>query len=270
MFRNLKLMKNQILKSVIVTFFSFTAVLDGFAQQKNTAFKHGEELTFKVNFGILDAAEATMKINPNINTMKKAPVYRIDVNAKTLGLFKLFKVNDNWGSYLDTVQIIPHQFYQHIEEGRYRKNERVTFDHDQGKALMRLYDRENKNVIETASYDVPNNIQDIVSAFYLLRTMDLTKYKEGEVITFAGFFDKEIYNLKLTYNGKERLSTKVGDFDTFKFSPILPPNKLFKSNNPIVIWVSDDLNKIPLKIKARLAVGSLNMEITKATGLRNN
>ncbi|AFL82715.1 Protein of unknown function (DUF3108) [Belliella baltica DSM 15883] len=263
-------MKNQLLKSVIVAIFSCITAISSFAQQKNTAFKNGEELTFKVSYGFLDAAEAKMKINPYVNTIKSRPVYRIDVTGETLGLFKLFKVNDTWGSYLDTVKIIPHQSYRFIEEGKYRKNERVVFDHDQGKAMMRLYDRENKKIVETKSYDVPKNVQDIVSGFYYLRTMDMKKFKKGDIITLTGFFDKEIYNLKLIFEGKERLSTQVGDFETFVLTPIMPSNKLFRGEHPVTIWVSDDQNKIPLKIKARLMVGALNMDITKATGLRNN
>lgn len=263
-------MKKQLLKSVIVAFFSFVVVLSSFAQQKNTAFKNGEELTFKVSYGFLDAAEAKMKINPFVNKINNRPVYRIDVTGETLGLFKLFKVNDNWGSYLDTIKIIPYQSYRYIEEGKYRKNEKVIFDHEQGRAIMNLYDRENQNIVSTKTYEVPKNIQDIVSGFYLLRTMDLNKYKKGDIITLIGFFDKEIYNLKLIYDGKEKLSTQVGDFDTFILKPIMPSNKLFSGEYPVRIWVSVDQNKIPLKIKAKLRVGSLHMDITNATGLRNN
>ncbi|MFD2037194.1 DUF3108 domain-containing protein [Belliella marina] len=263
-------MKKQLLKSVIVAFFYCMAIHPGFAQQKNTAFKSGEELTFKVSYSFFDAAEAKMKINPYVTKINERPVYKIDVTGSTLGLFKLFKVNDTWGSYLDTTKMIPLQSYRFIEEGKYRKNERVVFDHDKGKALVRLYDREDDQIIDTKDYTIPKNVQDIVSGFYLLRTMDLTKHKKGDVISITGFFDKEIYNLKLIYEGKEKLSTEVGDYETFKLTPIMPSNKLFRGKHPVTVWVSDDQNKIPLKIKAKLMVGALNMDITKAEGLRNN
>ncbi|MCH7409145.1 DUF3108 domain-containing protein [Belliella sp. DSM 111904] len=262
-------MKNQLKLSVIVALVFCLASLSGFAQSKNSAFKHGEELTFKVSYGFLDAAEAKMKVNPHVSTINSNPVYKIDVTGQTLGIFKLFKVNNVWGSYLDTAKIIPHQFYQHIEEGKFRKNERIIFDHKKGNAMVRLYDKENKKVVETKDFKVPSNVQDIVSGFYLLRTMDLSKYKKGDTIAITGFFDKEIYNIKLIYGGKEKLSTSVGDFDTFMFTPIMPSNKLFKGEHPVTVWVSDDENKIPLKIKARLVVGALNMDITEAKGLRN-
>ncbi|WP_373496279.1 DUF3108 domain-containing protein [Aquiflexum sp.] len=262
-------MKKHIKKSVVVTFF-FLLGLSGAFGQKNMAFQNGEELTFKVSYGFLDAAEAKMVVNPQISSMNSRPTYKIDVFGQTLGIFKLFKVNDNWGSYLDTAKIIPYQSYRHIEEGKYRKHERVIFDHNKKNAHVRLYDRENKNLVETKDYNIPSNVQDIVSGFYLLRTMDLKKLKKGDTVTLTGFFDKEIYNLKLIYSGKESVSTKIGKFDTFVFSPIMPKNKLFRGERPVTVWISDDKNKIPLKIKAKLMVGSLDMEIMEVSGLRNN
>jgi hypothetical protein len=64
--------------------------------------------------------------------------------------------------------------------------------------------------------------------------------------------------------------TNIGSFNTFKFSPIMPENKLFSGEHPIKVWITDDKNKIPVKIKANLVVGALDMEITEARGLRNN
>lgn len=262
-------MKNHLKKSVVVTFFFLLGLTGAFAQ-KNLAFQNGEELTFKVSYSFLDAAEAKMVVNPQISTINNQPTYKIDVFGQTLGVFKLFKVNDNWGSYLDTAKIIPHQSYRHIEEGKYRKHERVIFDHNKKNAHVRLYDRENKNLVETKDYTIPANVQDIVSGFYFLRTMDLKKLKKGDTVTLTGFFDKEIYNLKLIYGGKESVNTKIGTFDTFVFSPVMPKNKLFRGEQPVTVWISDDKNKIPLKIKAKLMVGSLDMEIMEASGLRNN
>lgn len=262
-------MKNTLIKSLVVAFFSlliFFPVLG----QKNTAFDSGEELVFKVSYGFLDAAEAKMKVSPQVTSVNNRPTYKIDVFGETLGVFKLFRVNNNWGTYLDTTKIIPYQSYRHIEEGKYRKHEQVIFDHEKKNAHVKLYDRENKELVDTKDYKVPANVQDIVSGFYQLRTMDLKRLKKGDSVTLTGFFDKEVYNLKLEYKGKETVSTKLGTFSSFVFSPIIPKNKLFRGEQPVTIWVTDDKNKIPVKIKAKLAVGALDMEIMEARGLRNN
>nr|WP_236138091.1 DUF3108 domain-containing protein [Mongoliitalea daihaiensis] len=255
--------------SVIVTL-CFLCLSFSSMGQKNTAFLPGEELTFKVSYSFLNAAEAKMVVAPSISTVNNRPTYKMDVFGSTLGVFKLFKVNDNWGSYIDTAKMIPHRSYRHIEEGSYRKHEQVYFDHLQKNAHVKLFDRENKEVVSTKDYAVPTNVQDIVSGFYYLRTMDLSKLKKGETILLTGFFDKEIYNLKMVFQGKEKVDTPIGTFNTFKLSPIIPKNKLFRGEQPVTVWVSDDQNKIPLKIKAKLMVGSLDMELMEVKGLRNN
>jgi hypothetical protein len=262
-------MKKQFKKSVIVAIFFLSGWHSGFAQ-KNTAFQKGEELLFKVSFGFFDAAEAKMVINSEISTINDNPTYKIDVFGQTLGIFKLFYVKDNWGSYLDTAKIIPHHSYRHIEEGRYRKHEQVAFDHKKKNAHVKLYDRDNQNVIDTKDYPIPSQVQDIVSGFYYLRTLDFKKYKPGDIINLVGFFDKETYNVKLIYKKKESIETNIGKFESYLLVPVIPKNKLFRGEHPISVWVSDDKNKIPLRIKAKLMIGSLDMEIMDAKNLRNN
>lgn len=262
-------MKKRFKKSVIVSIFFLLGWYSGFAQ-KNTAFQKGEELLFKVTYGFFDAAEARMVVNPEISTINEIPAYKIDVFGQTLGVFKLFYVNDNWGSYLDTTKIIPYHSYRHIEEGRYRKHERVNFDHKKKNAHVKLYDRDNQNVIDTKDYKIPAQVQDIVSGFYYLRTIDFKKYKPGDTIHLVGFFDKEIYNVKLIFKKKEWIETSIGKFESYVLVPEIPKNKLFRGDQPVTVWVSGDKNKIPLRIKAKLMIGSLEMEIMEAKNLRNN
>lgn len=262
-------MKKQFKKSVIVTILFLWGWHSGFSQ-KNTAFQKGEELLFKVSFGFFDAAEAKMVVNPEVSSINGIPSYKIDVFGQTLGVFKLFYVKDNWGSYLDTTKIIPHHSYRHIEEGRYRKHEQVAFDHKKKNAHVKLYDRDNLNVIDTKDYPIPPQVQDIVSGFYFLRTLDFKKFKPGDTIHLTGFFDKETYNVKLIYKKKEWIETSIGKFESYVLVPVIPKNKLFRGDHPISVWVSNDKNKIPLRIKAKLMIGSLDMEIMEAKNLRNN
>ena len=254
--------------------FLFTLILltsaDNSQMARNEAFSNGEELTFKVKYLFFNAAEAKMVTDPNTHNINGRPTYKIDVFGRTLSIFRIFYVKDNWGTYLDTAKLIPHQSYRHIEEGNYRKHEIVSFDHNKKKADVKLMDRDNKRVVETHSYNIPPNAQDLVSGFYQLRTMKLSHLKEGESVTIKGFFDKETYNLKLIYGGKETISTKIGKFETMIFSPVMPNNKLFSGDFPIKVWITNDKNKIPVKIKANMVVGALDMEITDAQNLRNN
>lgn len=246
---------------------------NSFSQQypSNEAFTFGEELNFEVSYGWLNLADAKLQINRRSQTQNNRPHYKIDVYGKTKGAATIFgRVNDNWGTYLDTNTIQPSVSYRHIEEGKYRKHEKVYFDQANNKALVELYEKDNRTLKSVKEYDLPGTVQDLVSGFYYLRTLDLGKLKPGETVLIKGFFDKEIYNIKLIYEGTEKLETEIGEKDTYIFSPQLPKNKLFRGEYPVKVWVTKDQNKIPVKIKANLFLGSLNFDIINAKGLRNN
>lgn len=255
----------------IFLLFSLSDTAFGQADTNNSAFTFGEELQFDVSYGWLNLAEAKLQIHRRMVNENSRPHYKIDAFGKTKGAATIFgRVNDNWGTHVDTSTLLPSLSYRYIEEGKYRKNEKVFFDQQNKKAKMELYDRDNRTLKESKEYKLPGQVQDLVSGFYYLRTMDLTNLKKGQSILITGFFDKEIYNLKLIYEGTEQIQTTLGPKDTYIFSPLMPPNKLFRGDYPVKVWVTKDQNKIPVKIKANLFIGSLNMDISSAKGLRNN
>ncbi len=262
-----------LMKTVFFSLLILFSLSPTFGQniQGNSAFTFGEELQFDVTYGWLSLAEAKLQVSKRAITENSRPHYKVDAYGKTKGAATIFgRVNDNWGTHIDTSTLLPSLSYRYIEEGKYRKNEKVHFDQKNRKAKMELFDRDNRTLKEVKEYDLPGQVQDLVSGFYYLRSMDLTNLKKGQSITINGFFDKEIYNLKLIYEGTEQIETSLGVFDTYIFSPLIPQNKLFRGDFPVKVWVTKDQNKIPVKIKANLFIGSLNVDISSAKGLRNN
>jgi hypothetical protein len=186
-------------------------------------FTFGEELSFEVSYGWLNLADAKLQIAKKVQNQDDKPHYKIDAYGKTKGAATIFgRVNDNWGTYLNVETNLPSLSYRHIEEGKYRKHELVHFDQKNKKATMKLFDRENRNLKETKDFDLPGQVQDLVSGFYYLRSQDLSDMKPGEAIEIRGFFDKEIYNIKLIYEGTETLDTNLGKKETYIFSPQVP------------------------------------------------
>lgn len=254
-------------------FFIFSLHNGLFAQtiSKDQPFTFGEELNFDVSYGWIQLAEAKLQVSKKVHSKKDRPHYKIDVFGKTKGAATIFgKVNDNWGSYLDVETKLPTTSYRHIEEGKYRKHEFVHFDQKQKVATMELYDKDNRNLTDTKIFDLPGEVQDLVSGFYYLRLLDLEKLSPGEAVLLRGFFDKKTYNIKLTFEGIETIDTKLGAKETYVFSPQLPDNKLFRGDHPVKVWITRDANKIPVKIKAALFIGSLNIDITSTKGLKND
>src|SRR5690606_1221304 len=121
----------------------------------------------------------------------------------------------------------------------------------------------------TKTYTVTENVQDIVSTFYYLRNHpQVNKLKVGESIGVDMFFDGEVTKFKLKFIGREDIKTKFGTVSTMVFRPYVQAGRVVKEEESLTVWISDDENKVPLRIKASLAVGSLKADLEEYRGLK--
>ncbi|CCH51098.1 hypothetical protein BN8_00003 [Fibrisoma limi BUZ 3] len=246
--------------TLIATGFS---TMDTYRRVVNNSFGPGEHIEYRVHYGFLNAAEAIVDVSPTLYKVNERPCYRVNVDGRTVGAFALVtKVRDTWRSYIDTNAILPQKFYTSLRENNYRKEENITFNHLNN--TVRAEERTERDV-----FHVPDNVHDVVSSYYFVRTIDFSKLNVGQVVEVPAFYDDTIYNMKVKYRGKDVIKTKFGRINVLKLTPIMPPNSFFKGDDAIKIWVSDDANKIPLKVEVELAIGSLDMDIRHHAGLKH-
>lgn len=235
-----------------------------YAQQRFAPFGVGEQMEYKVHYGFLNAADAVMKVKPQYEKTQGKECYHIVVKGRTIGMFDLLmRVRDEFGSYIDKDLLAPRKFYRKIEEGRYRKHEIVDFDVENRKATVLNYNDKKKEWKEPEEFDTYQEAQDLVSGYYYLRTLDFDKYVKGDTIDIKVFFDDENAIFQMLYLGKESVKTKIGRYNALVISPIMPKNSIFDGKDAIRVWLSDDENKIPLKVKAQMFIGAIEIDIKK-------
>lgn len=237
---------------------------------KEGPFSPGEEIEMKATVGFIKAAEAEFKVNNIIYSVNNRPTYRIDIFARTVGIFDLISsVRDNWGSYYDTSRLVPQQFYRYIKEGRFRKNEILYFDHDKDSVTVAKLHKETKRLEQKVDHKINDNMQDMVSGYYHLRALDFDKIPEGTIITINTFFDDKEQPFRVKFVGREVIKTRLGRIKSIILVPIIEKDSLFEEDNTLRVWLSDDLNKIPLKFQAKIYVGYLRVEVKKVKNLRH-
>ena len=233
-----------------------------FAQ--NSSFKDGEWFKFKMSYsGFLKAGNATLSVKET--SLGDQPVYHVVGKGWTTGMIKwFFKVNDRYESYFDRDTYLPYKFVRNIYEGGYTKNLTIDFDQENHKAHV----NDKKHGVQSV-FDTKPNIQDMVSTFYYLRNnLDTEVLEPGDEVMVDIFFDEENYGFKLKYLGKDRIDTDFGQIDALKFRPYVMAGRVFKEEESLTLWVSNDKNKVPLRIKADLAVGSLRADLEAFKGLK--
>jgi len=237
---------------------------------RHQSFHVGEQLNYKASFWGFTVGRAKVKLHPDIFEINKRDCYKIDVFGWTAGAVGLVaKVNDNWGVYLDTSALVPHISYRDIKEGKYHKKELVKYNHQDNIVTAKLENFRLDYVKGPIEYEAPNNVRDIIGGFMYVRTLDFDKLNVGDTIEVDGFFEDTFYDFKVAYAGKEVVKTKAGRIHTIKLQPIMPKNEMFDGTNSVHVWISDDKNKIPVKIDTDMFIGKVNVELTGYEGLRN-
>ncbi len=237
---------------------SFTQKKDDFRKIENKSFKVGEKLTFDVNYGFITAGVAEYNI-PKVMKLAGRDVYQITFGVNTVSTFDaLYKVRDRYETYLDVEGLFPWRFEQHIREGGYSRDFSAFFDQRKGKART-----------SEGAYIIPKYVNDIVSAFYYARTVDFSKMKKGESVHLENFYKDKTYPLDVVYKGRETVSVKAGTFDCIILEPEIKEGGLFKSEGNVVIWLSNDACRIPVKVKTKIIIGSIDAELTGYSGLAN-
>ena len=233
---------------------------DDFCGIRNMAFVSGEEINYNLYYSViglyLNAGSAKFTVTQE--KINETPAYHATCIGTSNARYDwIFKVRDRYETYIDTLNLQPIKFVRHIEEGTYKKQENIVFNQK----------------LNTASgaegvYKIPNCVQDVVSSIYYLRNIDFNKYKVDERIPFNLFLDNQVYNVYIKYLGKERVKTQYGTFNAIKFKPLLLKGTIFEGGEKMTIWVTDDLNHIPVRIESAIVVGSVKADMMSFKNLR--
>jgi len=226
----------------------------------HNAFKPGEKLTYILHYGLLNAGEATLELQESDREIQGRKILHAVGKGHSVGAFKTFyKVNDLYESYFDEQGVFPWAFTRRVEEGDY------SFSQD----YLYMQHRRQVTTQKNETHDVPASVQDMISAFYYARTFDLSNVKEGDEFVVDLFMDDENWPLKMRYLGKETVKLRNGTYRCLKFQPIVQEGRVFKTNDDLSVWITDDANHIPVLAQAKILVGSIKMELSGYEGLAN-
>ncbi|MCX2680560.1 DUF3108 domain-containing protein [Galbibacter sp. EGI 63066] len=255
-------MKKTILALIVFWLSAFT---NQNGEMESSAYQAGEWFQFRIHYGIFNASYATLHLKNDYLGGKE--VYHVVGHGRTTGLASLFfKVEDNYESYFDKETGRPYKFIRQIDEGGHTKDLEIDFYHNKNKAVVNDHKHGTKKTFST-----PDDIQDLLSAFYYLRDhYDTNNIRVGEEVVMDLLFDDdETFKFKLKFLGRQTLNTKFGKVKCLKFRPYVQSGRIFEEEESLTLWVSDDENKIPMRIKAEILVGSIKADLNAFKGLKH-
>lgn len=251
------------MKKYIIFFALIILSLTSLSVSAQSNFKAGEFLKFRIHYTGLNAGFATIEVKDA--TLNGKSHHHIVGKGNSSGAVRVFfKVDDNYESYIDKSTMKPTKFVRNIVEGSYKRHQIYYFDHANKKAKV-----ENKKDGSINTETIPFDAQDLLSAFYNLRNQDYRKLKTGNFLNENIFLGDETLKFRLKVLGRETLKTKFGKISAIKIRPYVQSGRIFKESESVTMWISDDENLVPLKIKAGLLVGSLNADLYEYKNLKS-
>lgn len=235
---------------------------NNYRELPNEAWGFGERLSFDISYGFITAAEAFFTVSPSPVILNGRDTYEVNFETNSKPSFDvIYKVRDSYKSYIDTRGIFPWKFEQRIREQNFKKDFEAAFFPDSQKVITKT------NNTEIRDFQAPAFVQDIISAFYYVRTLDLSKYKDGDIINVPTFNDDKHFLLAVKIVGRETVDVAAGEFKTIITQPMLTEGFTNKTSD-IFVYLSDDARKIPVKVKMKIVIGALIGELTEYSGLR--
>jgi hypothetical protein len=248
--------------SIGLTVFSLQVFAQNdFCSARNTSYREGERLTFRVyyNMGFIWINAGNANFATSLEDINGHKVYHITGDGRTAKSYEWFyKVKDRYETYIDRETMLPERFIRNVHEGGTRINQDIAFDHNALQA-----------VCNGKTYNIAKCTQDVLSAIYFARNINYSKYNPGDKIPFNMFLDDKLYSLYIKYIGKEQITTKMGTYNAIKIIPLLIQGTIFEGGEKMVVWVSDDQNHLPLRVDSPILVGSIKVDLIEYNNLRN-
>lgn len=225
---------------------------------KHNAFQPGEKLTYIVHYGWVNAGEAVVQLKESDREIQGRKVWVATGKGRSLGAFNTFyKVDDFYETHFDAQGVFPYAFVRRVSEGGYNFSQDYLYNQVRGEVTTQ----------KKATHKVPPSVQDMLSAFYYARTFDFSTVEPGDEFMIMTFLDDELWPLRMKFVKRETIKLRNGKYRCMKFQPVVQEGRIFKGNDDLNVWITDDGNRIPVLAQAKVIVGSIKMELSGYEGL---
>lgn len=240
--------------NLLFSFFSlFSHQQNGICNQNNAVLNHGEKLKYNLYYNVIGlyVKAGTAEFTTTAEKYGNSDAFHFLATGRSNTKYDwIFKVRDVYESYVDVKTSMPFEFRREINEGKFHQKDIVKFDHKAKTAIS------NGNQVP-----IPDCTFDVISIFYAARNLNSSNLEINSKVNFNFFIDNQSYASYFRFLGKETITTQYGTFKVLKIAPTTVKGTLFKGDEKLIIWVTDDDNHVPVRLETPILVGSIKMDL---------
>ena len=250
----------------LLVIFFLSLLISVNAQDSTKAFfSKPRSIVYNLSYGFINAGTLECRSDTSMHKVENYNCYKMDVVGQSSGAAAAFaKIHDKWITYIDRNTGYPIKFIRELQENNYVKEELTEFDRPNNIAVVST--KTNDAEYSVTTHSITAKAYDMVSAYLALNAAPLDTMKTNQTLQFDVFLEDSTYSFQIKYLGKETLNTKYGKKEAHKLSPLMPENSIFNKEEDILCWISADADKIPLRVRAKIAIGTIEMDLEKYSG----
>ena len=232
------------------------------------AFTYGEKLVYKVRYNLyfnLNVGKVTFEVNDKPVNINGMPTMHVKARGRTFGFYDpFFRVRDRYETYISPRQKMkPLSFLRIVREGGYSKDIQLTFDH-----ARQQVQKVNLEKQKVKHFNIPSQTYDILSMLYAARCFDYGRAKVGDEFYNNVFIGDTTYSVRTVFKGRDKVKTNAGKFRCIKLSPQPIAGDVFDEESHMVVWVTDDANRVPVRVESDISVGAIRADLDDYQGLK--
>jgi hypothetical protein len=235
--------------------------------------RDGERLSYDVTWMGLKGGVATMEARGVVQLDGVAAYHLVTTAQSTPFVSTFFKIDDRNESYLDLSPLRSLRFEKHLREGRYRHSSITQFDHRGSvaafryldftpvpKQISKLEEAEKHSKYVHQEFPLTPGALDELSVLYYVRNLPLVS---GSSVTAKVFASRKSWDLEVRVLGREELETVLGRRETLMVEPLLKFEGIFQQKGRVIVWLTNDAERVPVLMKSEIKIGSFVSTLTK-------
>ena len=261
-----------MLKKIALLFFLLLPALSqSQCFEGNTSFGDGEDVSYIVsyNWGPVWVNAGLVTFGAKLEKRGEKQVWHLTSSGKTYPSYDmLFKVRDYYETWIDPETFKTLNFKRLIYEGGYTLVNTLNFDYEKKKIFSST--KSNNNPVRSDTFDIQPCAFDMLAAVYFTRTIDLAHLPMYQKKQVSVVIDDQVFNIYLRPVGREVVEDSEGKhYNCIKVTARMVQGTIFKGDEDVLVWITDDQNHIPVYIEAKILVGTVKAYLKEAKGLRN-
>lgn len=240
--------------------------------EKGLAYKAGEKMDFTMHYtwGMIDSDVGSATVNLDTVRFNGEKAFLCSVYGKTTRMYDLFfKVREDFKSWFSVDGLRPLKFTRDTFEGKYVARNTYIYDWNAAEPhiIADVYSssRGQRNMelpLTPCTFDLP-------ALFFFARNIDMEKVEPGKRYPMTFAIDDDIYNVYFIFYGPETIKVKgLGTVKTIRFAAKLLAGEVFTGEEDMMIWISDDENRVPVYFEAPILVGTASGRMSGCSGLK--